>query len=227
MLRKIKVKSKELLKKRKNKDMVKPINKIYILQAANQNYFADNVTGVSWAITTNVVTGRQAYKIALKNNSATDHSAKTVIFTGLDQDRKIQSETINMPAGNATVLTTLYYSDLETAVPSASIGVDTMDVGFTSQFSTPTIAMDYSSIGSELSVDYAGIMTYTVQATSDNIQRKAPPFYWQNAGSPFINATTPQNSYFPQAPRATRVIVTSYSGTPTFQFSILQQGNRG
>lgn len=207
--------------------MVKPINKVYTLQAADQDYFANNVTAASWPITTNAIIGGQAYKVALLNNSATDHSAKTVIYVGLDQDGKAQTETINMPAGTATVLSTLYYSSLTSATPSATIGADTMDIGFTSQFVTPTIALDYGSIGAELSVDFTGTMTYTMNTTSDNIQRKAPPFYWQNTGDPFTAATTSQNFYLPQASRALQIAVASYTGTPTFQFSILQQGNRG
>lgn len=200
--------------------MVKPINKIYTLLAPDQDYFANDVTGASWPITTNTIAG--AYKIALLNNSATNHSAKSVIYVGLNQDGKAQSETINMPTGNGTVLSTLYYSSLTSATPSATIGADTMDIGFTSQFSSPTIPMDYGSIGAEISVDFTAVMTYSVQATSDKIQTKTPPFYWQDIGTPFNSATAPKNNYIVQAPYATRIVVASYTGTPTFQFSILQ-----
>lgn len=202
--------------------MVKPINKVYTLQAPSQAYFANDVTGLVWTITTNAISGGQAYKIALKNNSATDHSAKTVVFTGPNPDGRTQSETINMPAGNATVFTTLYYSGLATAVPSATIGADTMDIGFTSAFATPTIPVSFYATNTMVSVDYTGTMTYSVKTTCDNVQTKTPPFYWQDAGAPFIAATTPQNSAFLASPRALAVEVASYSGTPTFEFSILQ-----
>jgi len=207
--------------------MVSPINKEYALQAPVQNYFADDVTGGTWPITTNDISGGQAYKIALLNNSATDHSAKTVIYIGLGPDGKSQTETIFMPAGTATVLSTLYYSSLISATPSATIGADTMDIGFTSQFATPTIPMDYGSIGSLISVNFVGTMTYSVESTADNIQTKSPPFSWLDAGDPFIAATASQQASNSQAPRALRVAVASYTGTPIFEFSILQASNRG
>lgn len=205
--------------------MVRPINKEYALLAADQDYFANNVTGDSWPLTTNVLVAKGGYKIALLNNSGTDHSGKTVIFTGLNQDGKVQTETIAMPDAASTVLTTLYFSTLTSAVPSATIGADTMDIGYTTQFASQTIPLDYGSIGALLSVDYSGTMTYSVNTTSDNIQIKSPPFNWQVVGSPFNAATASQNSYLLQASRALQVTVASYTGTPSFEFSILQQQN--
>jgi hypothetical protein len=208
--------------------MVKPINKTYTLLAPVNNYFANNVTGASWTITTQAISNGQAYKVAILNNSGTDHSAKTVTITGLNQDGISQSETFNLPASHLTVYSTYYYSALYTAVPSASIGADTMNIGFTSQFCTPTIPLDYGSIGGSISVDFVSGTTinYTVQATSDNIQKKTPPFFWQNVGTPLTGATVVENAYVPQATRALNLITASYSSTPTLQLSILQAQNR-
>jgi hypothetical protein len=207
--------------------MVRPINKEYTLLAADQDYFANDVTGATWTITTNVLVTKGGYQIALKNNSATDHSGKTVIFTGLNQDGKAQTETIAMPAGSETVLTTLYFSSLTSAVPSATIESDTMDIGYTTAFASQTIPLDYGSVGALLSVDYTGTMTYSVNTTSDNIQVKNPPFNWQVVGEPFNEATASENTYLLQASKALQVAVASYTGTPTFEFSILQQQNMG
>lgn len=207
--------------------MPKRINKVYTLSAANGSYYANDATGATITLANNTSPDGQAYKIAILNNGSNNLSGINFTITGKDADGKAQSEVLAGPTGSATVISVYYYSYVTSITISSTLGVNTVDIGTTTQFATPTIAADYGSIGAELSVDFSATMTYTVQATSDNIQTKTPPFYWQSVGNPFTSATSSQNSYNPQAPGAYRVIVASYSGTPTFQFSVLQKQNQG
>lgn len=207
--------------------MVKPINKVYTLKEADIDYFASGATGANWSLSNTYIGGLGGYLITILNNSATDFTGIEITITGLNQDGISQTQVIDGPAGNATVSTTLPFSTVTSVIPSATIGSDTVDIGFSQTFITQTIPTDYGSIGAELSVDYDGDAEYVVEATSDNIQRKQPPFYWQPAGDPFNDAIDPENSYFVQAPRAVRLNVTSYTAPLTIQFSVLQASNRG
>jgi hypothetical protein len=207
--------------------MVKPINKEYTLAAANGAWYADNATGATITLANNDSPDGQAYKVAVLNNGGNNLNGINFTITGLDQDGKAQSEVLAGPGGSATVLSVYYYSYISSITVSSTLGVNTIDIGTTTQFSTPTIPTDYGSIGSNIAVNFSGTMNYTVEGTDDNIQKKAPPFYWLPVGSPLTTATASQYAVNLQAPRALRTIVASYSGTPTFQFSILQASNRG
>src|SRR3989337_2060082 len=92
--------------------------------------YASNVTGGTWALTNTTPGDSLAHQVNLRNDSANDHSAKTAIFTGTDQNGNVLVETINMPAGSVSVETSGYFLTLISVVPSASIGIDTMDIGF-------------------------------------------------------------------------------------------------
>lgn len=207
--------------------MVKPINKIYTLAAADGDWYADNATGATITLLNNASPDAQAYKVAVLNNGAGDLSSINFTITGLNQDGKAQTEVLVGPTNAATVFSAYYYKSVTSITLSSTLGANTVDIGTTTQFSTPTIPTDYGSIGSNIAVNYTGIMTYTVEGTDDNIQTKTPPFYWLPVGSPLTSATASQYAVNLQAPRALRTTVASYSGTPTFQFSILQAGNRG
>lgn len=209
--------------------MPKPINKSYTLAAASQSRFANDATGATITLANTATSDGQAYKIAILNNGGNDLSSINFTLVGTDADGRAQTEVLVGPTGSATVYSVYYYKTLTSVTLSSTLGANTVDIGTTTQFSTPTIPCDYGSVGSALSVDFANTVTmnYTMQATFDNIQTKNPPFYWQAVGSPFTAATAPQNSYNPQSPRAYRVTTASYSGTPTFQFSILQNQNQG
>lgn len=205
--------------------MVQPINREFTLAAADQDWYANNATGATIVLDQNASPDSQAYKVAVLNNGGNNLSGINFTITGLDGDGKVQSEVLAGPTGSATVYSVYYYTRVNSVTLSATLGVNTVDIGTTTQFATPTIGTDFGSIGAALAVDYSGTMTYTVQATLDNIQEKTPPYYWQAIGPSMNGATTPQNATSPQMGTAIRVITASYSGTPTFQVSALQAPN--
>lgn len=209
--------------------MVKPINKIYTLGAADANWFADNATGATITLAENDTPDGQAYKVAVLNNSLNDLSGITMTLVGLDADGRSQTDSFVLPIASQTVYSNYYFSRLTSATISATLGVNTIDIGTSTQFCSPTIVTDYSSIGAEFSVDFASTVTinYSVQCTSDAIQTKTPPFYWQSIGTALASQTAPQNAVNLQSPRAVRIVTASYTATPTIQFSVLQAGNRG
>lgn len=106
--------------------------------------FASNMTGAGpWTMTTTSSGDSLAHQASCRNDSATNHSAKTLTFTGTDANGLAQTETIAAPAGSATVETTKYWMTLTSVSVSATIGADTFDFGWVDEFTTPSILLDW------------------------------------------------------------------------------------
>jgi hypothetical protein len=112
------------------------INLNYTSSAASLTGFASNVTGAAFTLTTLVTDDSLAHKVTLRNDTATDHSAKTVTITG-SYDGMAVTEVLAMPAGSATATSANYYDTLVSVVPSATIGADTMDIGWAAASISP------------------------------------------------------------------------------------------
>lgn len=133
--------------------------------------FVSNATGATWTLSATSVSDGLAHLVTIHNDSATDHSAKTALLTGTDPNGNPQTETLSLPAGTATVTSTKYFLTLTSVVPSATIGADTMDVGYTAASVTPTyyspnLPFPQFNIGFGCTV-VSGSPTYTVQHTYD------------------------------------------------------------
>lgn len=149
--------------------MAKQISIAATSAAASLTGLASNVTGATWTLTANDCGDSLAHKITIRNDSATDHSAKTVTIVGTGPNDEPQTETgLALPGSSATVTSTKYFKSVTSVTPSATIGADTMDIGwaadsvsawhFTQQNANPF------SIGFGCVVA-SGSPTYTVQHT--------------------------------------------------------------
>lgn len=135
----------------------------YTVAAANLTGFASNVTGAAFAITTNSVGDNMQHLVTIRNDSATDHSAKTVTLVGTDANGNSQSETLNAPAGSATVTSTKEFRTLTSATPSASIGADTFDIGWTAVASGPWVEVTMQDGKPTVGVITGGTINYDVE----------------------------------------------------------------
>ena len=118
----------------------------FTLAAANLNGHAAAVTGAAWAISTLSAGDGIGHHVTIKNNTATDHSAKTVTLTGLDASGNAITEVMAAPGVSATVTSTKAYASLLTAVPSATIGADTFGIGWAATGNTPWVPLDISIV---------------------------------------------------------------------------------
>ncbi len=210
--------------------MVLPIYQSYAPSTASTTGFASNVTGGTWTLTANAAPDGYAHQITLHNDSATDHSAKTVTYVGTNPDGKAQTYTMNMPGANATVTSTYYFKTLTSATPSATIGADTMDIGYAASFAGPTTPIDWGGNVIFTSVSVTGTINYTVQYTGDNIQGQpptyppaTPPYNWQADVGATTNATATASNTFTSSPIAMRIIVNSYSAGATIPYFTISQ----
>lgn len=150
---------------------MKPYTLTALSVAANVTGLLSNATGVSWALTTNDSGDDMAHLITIKGDAATDHSAKTAVITGT-LFGVVQTETVNLPNGTATVTSTKYFSSVTSVVPSATIGADTMDIGWAAASVSDALSMHLGkcdfTMGMGCVID-SGTPTYGVQHSFDGI----------------------------------------------------------
>lgn len=185
--------------------------------------FASNVTGASFTLTATSSGDSLAHQVSVRNDSATDHSAKTLTLVGTDQDGFSQSETISAPGSSATVESTKYFLTLTSVTPSATIGADTFDIGWVDEFVTKTLPTNWRGHNSALRVDVTGTINYDIEQTFTDIQNVSAPFVWSVDDSTTQSGLTAGTTVLYEAhPRALRLKVNSYSTGATITFTYLQ-----
>lgn len=138
--------------------------------AASLTGLASNVTGATWTLSANSAGDSLAHKITIRNDSATDHSDKTAAIVGTDANGNVLTETLTLPAGTATVTSAKHFKTVTSVTPSATIVMDTMDIGWAAESVTPWAFMRLASdvqifnFGFGVTVD-SGTPNYTVQHT--------------------------------------------------------------
>jgi len=202
-----------------------PIRYTFTPADASLTGFASNVTGATWTLTATACTDALAHQVSLKNDSATNHSAKTATFVGTDVDGHALTETIAMPAGSATVETTGYFKTLTSVTPSSTIGADTMDIGWVDEFISPTIGVDRNGGVVGLNIIVTGTIDYTVQQTFNNIQTltRSSINWMDNDDTTLVTATANTNGNYITGIIATRLVVNSYSSGATIQYNITER----
>lgn len=137
----------------------------------NLTGFASNVTGAGpWTMTTTACTDGLAHQVSVRNDSATNHSAKTITLTGTDANGRAQTETINAPGSSATVESTKYFKTLASATVSATIGADTFDFGWVDEAVSETVALNWErDVPSNWLLDITGTINTDVQFTACDI----------------------------------------------------------
>lgn len=142
---------------------------VVTLDAADLTRFLSNATGATWTLTNTTTVDTLAHQVTIRNDSVTDHSAKTAALTGTDANGNALTETLALPAGSATVTSTKYFKTLTSVVPSATIGADTMDIGIAATARTPWVLLDYRQVPMcvGLGVEIGGTINYDVLVTFD------------------------------------------------------------
>jgi hypothetical protein len=74
---------------------------------------------------------------------------------------------MNLPNTSATVESTKYYKTLTSVTPSATIGTDTMDIGWVDEYIPTAIMLNHNSeTGALLQTVVTGTVTYTIEVTA-------------------------------------------------------------
>lgn len=133
--------------------------------AASLTGFLSNATGATWTLTATDSGDELAHLVTIRNDSGTDHSGKTVPLTGTDAHGGAISETLSLPAAGATVTSTLHYLTLDPVLtPSATIGADTMDIGWAAESISDWKSVSTKTNATGITCEVTtGTPTYTVQ----------------------------------------------------------------
>jgi hypothetical protein len=188
--------------------------------AASTTGYKSNATGATWALTATTANDGLAHKVTIANDSATDHSAKTAVITGTDANGNAQTETVNLPAASPAVVTsTKFFLTVTSIVPSATIGADTMDLGWTAAAVSPWVKLDsiQNGFGVSVAVAVGGTINYDVEHTYDLLDGAATAF--KHSG--ITGATASDDGQYIAPVQGVRVNVNSHT-SGTFTFYVLQ-----
>lgn len=189
---------------------MRPRRFTYTLAALNATGYVSNATGATWPLdsTTGPADG-MAHQVTIHGDAATNHSAKTAVITGTDAEGKAQTETVNLPNGVATVTSTKYFATVTSVVPSATIGADTMDVGWNAACVSPMFPTDPNQkSGPLVTAGVGGTITLTAQQTNSSVLEGLTPT-WVTLGT--ANATASAETAANAGTTAVRVSVASHT----------------
>lgn len=196
----------------------------FTLTAPANDYFALEVTGDTWNLTENESPLGVAYQVSLENLSATDHSDKDWVIVG-ELYGISQTETLTMPAGLATVETSNYYSYVTSVTPSATIGADTMNIGYVDEAVSRAFVIDNTISNATICVivESGEIVNYTGQYTLSKTNNDSTLLFLDvPSDSDIYQQTTSNSESFFGKPTALRLKVNSFTGTQTNRIQITQ-----
>lgn len=127
--------------------------------------FGNNVTGAGpWLAANASAPDGLAHQISIRNDTANNHSAKTLTVTGTDADGRAQTEQLAGPGVSATVETTKYFKTLTQVAISSTIGADTFDIGFVDEIASETIPLAWRlNAPSNWLLDITGTINVSVE----------------------------------------------------------------
>jgi hypothetical protein len=192
----------------------------FTVAAESQNGHANDVTGATWAITGTTSGDGLAHAVTIKNNTANDHSGKTITLTGSDADGNAISETMAGPAGSATVTSTKAFKVLDTAAPSATIGADTFDIGWVAAAVSPWVKLNANQpeFAASVAVNVSGTINYDVEHAYDE-DPDSSSLAIKHSG--LTGKTAKDDGQYACPVTAVRVNVNSHTGG-AFDFHVLQ-----
>jgi len=195
---------------------------------ANLTGFASNMTGAGpWTMTTTNSGDSLAHQVSVRNDSVTDHSAKTITLTGTDADGRPQTETMAAPGVSATVESTKYFKTLASATVSATIGADTFDFGWVDEFTSQTIPLNHlAGVPPTIEVDLTGTAGYDIEVSLRNPWERASDddqedLAWVNDANWTAKSADLIDDLALAGFRAMRVVVNSYTDTAEMQVYIV------
>lgn len=194
--------------------------KTYTLDALDADGFFNDVTGdittTAWTTANSALTDGCAHYVSLA--SGVDLRGITFTFTGTDAEGRTQTESAIGPNATTSYLTK-YFATITSVTSSATLGANTMDVGWTAAAHTPCIPVNcHAGVGAAVGCDISGTISYTVQNTNDNIWTDQTPSWYD-----LIEATT-VDWYGTAEPGSTGVRVAIASHTTGVVIFTISQG---
>jgi hypothetical protein len=206
---------------------MRPYTKTYSPVTAATAGFATGVTGATFTLTTLATPDGLAHQVTILNNTATDHSAKTITIVGTDADGTSITETLAAPAGSVSVTSVKYYATLVSVTPSATIGADTFNIGYAAVSLSRTFVLNRRAGVNVATV--SAVVTGTVNFTGQELftgpqDYVNPPCNSQTwfDMSGMTSKTASTTSTNTTNAQATRIKINSVTNGATIALSILE-----
>jgi len=160
----------------------------------------------------------------LNLTSAANLSAITMTLVGTDADGKALTEAIAGPNAT-TVETSGYFLTLTSVTAGATLGANTLDIGWVDEVQTKTFPINWRGAeAASYAVDVSGTIDYTVQETFEDIQNVTSPA--QNASWHNVTALAAKTADLASVgtvnASGVRLIVNSYTDTAEIQMQVSQ-----
>lgn len=206
---------------------MRPINKTYTPADDSTTGFASGATGAGpFTMTTTSPGDGLAHLVSL--TSTANLSAINMTLTGTDAEGRAQTEVVAGPNNN-TVYSTKYFAALTSVSASATLGANTMDVGYKDASVTPALPVSWRTNPFEVGMafDVSGTVNYTVQHCFENVldpNLTPSTFTWFDHAA-IAAQTTDQDGNYDFAIMAVRVKFNSFTAGATLKALILQGTN--
>lgn len=207
---------------------MRPIQKSWKPAATSANGFLTGATGATWTLTATNSGDSLAHLVTITNNTANSHAAKTALLTGTDADGNVQTETMSLPAGSVATTSTKHFATLTSIVPSATIGADTIGIGWSAVAVSQTLVVDHHQVAPPFgNCVVTGTVNFSVQETgSDPFTSPDQSAMWA-APTAWSGKTASLASVFDFSITAVRLLVNSVTAGATVALSISQGGVLG
>lgn len=208
--------------------MTRPISLTFSVAAANAAGYVSGATGAS--ITLTATTAGDGLGRPVSFTSTANLSAINLTVVGFDADGRSITETLAAPNNN-TVSTTEYFERVVSITPSATLGANTMNIGWGSAAQTKTIAINWRSHDVSVRTIVSGTINYDLQQTFDRFEANytASASLNQNdldwsdcTDTNLVGATASQITTYDKPVTGLRFDINSYSSTPTLGVRIVQ-----
>lgn len=193
--------------------------------AGDATAFASNVTGAGpWTPTTEATTDGLGHLVTIRNDSATDHSAKTVTITGEDPNGTTQVQVISAPGTSATVTSTAFFKKVTSVAVSATIGASTFDIGTATGAVTSDITVNpENNLQPIATVVQTGTCGWDIAGTLEEDTTYVSRTYTNDSAFTAKSATTANTALGTRA-RKVRFEINSLSSTPSLAVTLWAPG---
>lgn len=203
---------------------MRPIKQSYTPADDDTNGFATGVNAAAGApltLAANDAGDSMGHKVIISPSGAVSGN---YTLTGTDPQGNTLTETLATDNANAVTSTNFFLTLTE--VLAATLGAETVDIGWTDDVVSPMIPLSWRASQGQfqvsLGVDITGTIDYTVQHTFDDI--RTTDFdaltWWPHASIVAKTADADGNYEFPCV--ATRVLVNSLTAGATLAFFVVQ-----
>lgn len=198
---------------------MRPKKKSYAPATEDTDGYVNDATGATSPLTLLATSAGDG--LAHQIGVASTANIATIVFTitGTDADGVALVETVT-GVNNSTVETTGYFLTVSSITISATLGANTVDIGWMDEFVTPTFPLNTYAQEVSCSVDISGTIDYTMQATHSDLRTRTAdgPFNWfdlADATIDLIAITADVQFALDPIPKAIRLKANSYSASAT------------